>query len=62
MSLLFKRRFVEMLKQRIVKVLVGLALLAAVAGSSGIVADSLGLPLTAPAHACQDPSSGGGGC
>ena len=51
-----------MLKQRIVKVLVGLALLAAVAGSSGIVADSLGLPLTAPAHACQDPSSGGGGC
>ncbi|MCB9079646.1 MAG: hypothetical protein H6631_18735 [Anaerolineaceae bacterium] len=51
-----------MLKQRIVKVLVGLALLAAVAGSSGIVADSLGLPLTTSAHACTNSSGSGGGC
>ena len=51
-----------MLKQRIIKVVVGLALLAAVAGSSGIVADSLGLAITSPAHACNDPSGSGGGC
>ncbi|MCB0192214.1 MAG: hypothetical protein KDJ65_09760 [Anaerolineae bacterium] len=51
-----------MLKKRIVSVLAGLALLAAVAGSVGIVADDLGLSLTTPAHACSTPSSGGGGC
>lgn len=51
-----------MFKQRIIKVVVGLALLAAVAGSSGLVADSLGLAVTSPAHACNEPSSGGGGC
>ena len=51
-----------MLKQRIIKVVVGLALLAAVAGSSGIVADSLGLTVTSPAHACNEPSGSGGGC
>ncbi|MCB9077905.1 MAG: hypothetical protein H6631_09955 [Anaerolineaceae bacterium] len=51
-----------MLKQRIVKIIVGLALLAAVAGSSGIAADSLGLAATSPAHACSNSSSSGGGC
>lgn len=51
-----------MLKQRIYKVIVGLALLAAVAGSTGIVADSLGLGVTSQAHACQGGSSSGGGC
>ncbi|MCB0191318.1 MAG: hypothetical protein KDJ65_05185 [Anaerolineae bacterium] len=51
-----------MLKQRIVKVIIGLALLAAVAGSSGIVADLLELPLTTPAYACQNGSGSGGGC
>jgi hypothetical protein len=51
-----------MLKQRVIAVLVGLALLMAVAGSSGIVADSLGLSVTSPAHACHNGSSSGGGC
>ena len=51
-----------MLKKRIIAVLTGLALLAAVAGSVGIVADEAGLSVTAPAHACGNPSTGGGGC
>jgi hypothetical protein len=51
-----------MLKQRIVRVMVGLALLAAVAGSSGIIADSLGAPATSPAHACNGSGTSGGGC
>jgi hypothetical protein len=51
-----------MLKQRIYKVIVGLALLAAVTGSSGIVADAFGLNVTGQAHACSNPSSSGGGC
>ena len=51
-----------MLKQRIIKVVVGLALLAAVTGSSGIVADSLGLQGTSPAHACNASGQSGGGC
>lgn len=50
-----------MLKKRIVAVLAGLALLAAVTGS-GIVADSFGLSVTAPAHACSAPGGAGGGC
>lgn len=51
-----------MLKKRIIAVLTGLTLLAAIAGSAGIVADNAGLPLTAAAHACGNPSAGGGGC
>lgn len=51
-----------MLKQRIMAVLAGLALLLTVAGSSGIVADSLGFAVTSPAHACQNGGSAGGGC
>lgn len=51
-----------MLKQRLFSVLAGLAMLAAVAGSSGIVADWLGLQVTPQAHACQEPSGSGGGC
>ena len=50
-----------MLKKRIVAVLAGLALLAAVAGSSGIVGDTLGLDGTSPAYACNS-GSGSGGC
>jgi hypothetical protein len=49
-----------MLKKRIVAVVTGLALLLAVAGVSGVAADSLGLDVTAPAHACNSSSSGGG--
>ena len=51
-----------MLKQRITKVIVGLALVAAVTGLSGIVVDSTGLSVTAEAHACQNGGSQGGGC
>ena len=51
-----------MLKQRIFRIIVGLALLAIVAGSSGIVADSLGLAVTPQTHACQNGGSSGGGC
>lgn len=49
-----------MLKIRIIRALVAVALLAAVAGASP-AADALGLAVTAPAHACN-ASSGGGGC
>lgn len=51
-----------MLKKRLIAVLAGLAILVAVAGSSGIVADSLGWSVTSPAHACHDTSGSGGGC
>lgn len=51
-----------MLKKRLIAVAAGLALLLAVTGSSGIVADALGLSVTPQAHACNSPSSGGGGC
>ncbi|MCB0180758.1 MAG: hypothetical protein KDI62_21175 [Anaerolineae bacterium] len=49
-----------MLKRRIISVLVGLALLAATAGVSGIVADSAGL--AAPAYACESSGTSGGNC
>jgi len=51
-----------MLKRRMIAVLAGLALLLAVTGSTGIVADSFGLSVTSPAHACSTPSGSGGGC
>jgi len=51
-----------MLKKRIIAVLTGLALLSAVAGSSGVVADSLGLAVTSQAHACNVGGASGGGC
>lgn len=51
-----------MLKKRLIGVVVGIALLAAVAGSSGIAADALGLHVTAQAHACQASGTSGGGC
>lgn len=51
-----------MLKQRIFKFVVRLALLAAIAGSAGMVADGLGVSVTPGAYACQNPSSSGGGC
>ena len=49
-----------MLKKRIIAVIAGLALLAAIAGSSGILADSLGLAVTSQVHACSVSGSGGG--
>ncbi len=51
-----------MLKKRIFAIVAGLALLAAVAGSSGIAADWLGLSVTPQVHACNDTSGAGGGC
>ena len=51
-----------MLKQRIINVVVAIALIAAVTGASGIVADALGLSGTSQAFACQEPASSGGGC
>ena len=50
-----------MLKQRIIRLVAGLALLAALTGVSGVVANELGLELTAPVHACETPH-GSGGC
>jgi hypothetical protein len=50
-----------MLKKKVLAVFVGLALLGAVVGSSGIVAEWLGVEAS-PAHACNDPASSGGGC
>lgn len=51
-----------MLKQRFLAILAGLALLLAAVGSTGIVADSLGLTATTPAHACDVSGGSGGGC
>ncbi|MBN1220254.1 MAG: hypothetical protein JXM69_15100 [Anaerolineae bacterium] len=51
-----------MLKKRIIAVATGLALLAVIAGASGIVADELGLAITQKAHACNISGSSGGGC
>lgn len=50
-----------MLKKRIVAVLAGLALLAAVTGS-GIVANSMGWAVTSQTHACSSSGTGGGSC
>ena len=49
-----------MLKKRLIAVVAGLALLAAVAGSSGLVADAMGLAWTPETHACG--GGGGGDC
>ena len=51
-----------MLKKRIIAVITGLALLAVVGGSSGILADSLGWEATSQVDACNETSSAGGGC
>jgi hypothetical protein len=51
-----------MLKKRLIAVITGIALLLAVTGMSGVVADSLGLLVTAPVHACSPASGSGGGC
>lgn len=50
-----------MLKKRLIAVITGLALLLAVAGVPGVVADSLGFSVTSQAHACS-PQGSGGGC
>jgi hypothetical protein len=52
-----------MLKQRTISVMVGLALMLAVLGVGGIVADAAGFELTPQTQACGGASgSAGGGC
>ncbi len=51
-----------MLKKRILGIVTGLALLAAVTGSTGIVADALGFAVTPQTHACATSGGSGGGC
>lgn len=51
-----------MLKKRIIALLTGIALLLAVTGASGIVADSLGLQITSQVYACTGGSGSGGDC
>jgi len=51
-----------MFKKRLFAVVASLAILAAVTGSTGILADTLGFTVTAPAHACENSGSSGGGC
>ena len=48
-----------MLKKRIINLVIAIALLATVIGSSGIVADELGLAVTGQAYAC---TGSGGHC
>jgi hypothetical protein len=50
-----------MLKIRIIRAIVAVALLAAILGASP-VADALGLSATSVAYACHNAGSGGGGC
>ena len=49
-----------MLKHRILTVVTAVALMIAVTGASGIVADKLGLSVTSQAYACNTHGSGGG--
>lgn len=51
-----------MVKQRMIKLVISLALLVAAAGSAGLVADALGLAVTSQVHACSSAGSSGGGC
>jgi hypothetical protein len=51
-----------MFKQRMIRVVAGLALLVAGIGASGVVIDALGYSGTLPAHACNSAGSSGGGC
>lgn len=49
------------MKKRLFTLITAVALLVAVAGASGIVADALGLSITPQVLAC-DPEGGSGGC
>lgn len=51
-----------MLKQRIIKLVIAVALIAAIFGGAGIAADELGLSVTGQAQACSSSGAGGGGC
>jgi len=49
-----------MFKKRLIAIITALVLAVAIAGASGVVADSIGLSVTPQAHACGGNS--GGGC
>jgi hypothetical protein len=51
-----------MLKQRLLKLVIALALMVAATGASSVVADSLGFSTASPAFACEDAGTSGGGC
>ncbi len=50
------------MKKRIIAVVEGIALLLAVTGVSGVIADTLGYALTSQTQICNTGSSSGGGC
>lgn len=51
-----------MSKKQIIYWIIAATLLVAMTGGVGIVADQLGLSLTASAYACPASGGGGGGC
>ncbi len=51
-----------MLKHRLIKLVIALALMIAATGASSIVADSFGLEGSPPVFACDDAGDSGGGC
>lgn len=51
-----------MLKKRIINLVIAAAIIAGVAGGTGIVADELGFAVTSQAHACASSGGSGGGC
>ena len=51
-----------MLKKRILTAITAVALMVAITGASGVVADQLGFEMTPAAHACSSGGGGGGNC
>lgn len=51
-----------MLKKKLTQFVVAFALALTIIGSSGLVADSLGLSVTPQVMACENGSGIGGGC
>lgn len=51
-----------MSKQRMIELMVSLALLAVVAGSANLMANLPGLSHTSPGYECGSGGSSGGGC
>ncbi len=49
-----------MVKQRIKTIAIAVALMLALTGVSGIIAESLGISVTQPVFACNDPGTSGG--
>ena len=51
-----------MLKKRLFAIVTAVALMVAITGASGVVADQLGFEATPSAYACSNGGGGGGGC